>query len=137
MALTLDVHLPTSPASAPTPPPRAEGGRHLPHRRRRRRLGTARFAALDQPDGRAAGTLPPGPTTAAGLQTIDLKVVPTSGCRLRRLKGYNRNALAVATSIDRMLAADDAGTATTARSPRWATPCWPSTAPRSTRRSWP
>ena len=80
-------------------------------------IGSTRFAALDQPDGLAAGTrLRLVYNTGAGLPTIDLKVVPTSLAAYGASAGYNRNALAVATSIDRMLAADDAGTATTAQS---------------------
>lgn len=80
-------------------------------------LGSTRFAALDQPDGLAAGTrLRVVYNTGAGLQTIDLKVVPTSLAAHGASAGYNRNALAVATSIDHMLAADDSGTATAAQS---------------------
>ncbi|MET0350372.1 MAG: hypothetical protein ABW067_11330, partial [Rhizobacter sp.] len=79
-------------------------------------LGSTRFAALDQPDGLAAGTrLRVVYNTSAGVQSIDLKVVSTSLAAYGASVGYNRNALAAATAVDDMLAADDAGTATTAQ----------------------
>jgi autotransporter-associated beta strand protein len=78
-------------------------------------LGTTRFASLVQPDGLAAGTRLRVVYNMNGSNAIDLRVVPGSFAVYGSGRGLNRNAISAAAAVDRMLEADDAGTATTAQ----------------------
>jgi autotransporter-associated beta strand protein len=74
-------------------------------------LGSTRFAPIAQPDGLAFGTRLRVFYDDNASNSIDLRVVPAS----LTLYGVNRNAQSAASAVDRMMDADDAGTATPAQ----------------------
>ncbi|MET0349391.1 MAG: autotransporter domain-containing protein, partial [Rhizobacter sp.] len=69
-------------------------------------LGTTRFADLTQPDGLAAGMRLRVFYTTEGGGTVDVRVVPLSLAANSVNRGLNRNAISVASAIDRMVDAD-------------------------------